>query len=63
MKFLLPMFCCSIAGCNATGDVMVPPYQTAVIKEEPTIVNRQLMDEQNATTLPEALKNVPSVTR
>jgi outer membrane receptor for monomeric catechols len=27
------------------------------------VVTRQLMDEQNATTLPDALKNVPSVTR
>ena len=42
---------------------MVPPYQDAVIKAEPTIVNRQLMDEQNATSLPDALRNVPSVTR
>jgi outer membrane receptor for monomeric catechols len=42
---------------------MVQPYQNALNPVEPTVVNRQLMDEQNATTLPEALKNVPGITR
>lgn len=42
---------------------MVAPYQNALIKAEPTTVDRQLMEEQNATTLPDTLKNVPSVTR
>lgn len=63
MKFLLPVLCSSLLACSATGAVMVPPYQNAAIKAEPTIIERQLMDEQNATTLGEALKNVPSVTR
>lgn len=63
MKIILPVLCIGIVACSATGAVMVPPYQTEVIKAEPTIINRQLMDEQNATTLPEALKNVPSITR
>jgi outer membrane receptor for monomeric catechols len=42
---------------------MVQPYQNTLVTVEPTVVTRQLMDEQNATTLPDALKNVPSVTR
>ena len=42
---------------------MVQPYQNALNPVEPTVVTRQLMDEQNATTLPDALKNVPSITR
>ena len=63
MKLMLPVLCSSLLACSATGAIMVPPYQNAVIKAEPTRIDRQLMDEQNATTLGEALKNVPSVTR
>ena len=63
MKFLPPVLCSSLLACSATGGVMAPPYQNAVIKAEPTIIDRQLMDEQNATTLGEAVKNVPSITR
>lgn len=63
MKFWFPMLCSSVTACNATGDVMVQPYQNALNPVEPTVVTRQLMDEQNATTLPDALKNVPSITR
>ena len=60
---LILLNCMFLMACSTTGEVMVPPYQDAVIKAEPTIVNRQLMDEQNTTTLPEALRNVPSVIR
>jgi outer membrane receptor for monomeric catechols len=59
----LSVFGSCLAGCSATGDVMVQPYQNTLVTAEPTVVTRQLMDEQNATTLPDALKNVPSVTR
>jgi outer membrane receptor for monomeric catechols len=52
-----------LTACHSTGEVMVQPYQNALNPVEPTVVNRQLMDEQNATTLSDALKNVPSVTR
>jgi outer membrane cobalamin receptor len=52
-----------LMACSTTGEVMVPPYQNQAIKAEPTVIERQLMDEQNATTLPEVLKNVPSITR
>ena len=63
MKWMLPLFCSALFACSTTGAVMVAPYQNALIKAEPTTVDRQLMEEQNATTLPDALKNVPSVTR
>ena len=63
MKLMRPLVCIWITGCSATGEVMVQPYQNALNPVEPTVVNRQLMDEQNATTLPEALKNVPGITR
>jgi len=63
MKLYLPLLCGCLTACSATGDVMVQPYQSALNPVEPTVVNRQLMDEQNATTLPQALKNVPSITR
>jgi outer membrane receptor for monomeric catechols len=59
----LPILASCLAGCSATGDVMVQPYQNTLVTAEPTVVTRQLMDAQNATTLPDALKNVPSVTR
>ena len=63
MKVLLPFCCSTLAACSATGEVMVQPYQNALNPVEPTTVTRQLMDEQNATTLPDALKNVPGITR
>ena len=60
---LFLLTCMFLMACSTTGEVMVPPYQDAVIKAEPTVVERQLLDEQNATSLPDALRNVPSVTR
>ena len=63
MNFGFPVLCSCLAACSATGDVMVQPYQNALNPLEPTTVTRQLMDEQNATTLPDALKNVPGITR
>ncbi len=63
MKFLGPFCCSTLAACTSTGEVMVQPYQNALNPVEPTTVTRQLMDEQNATTLSEALKNVPGITR
>ena len=63
MKLIPSLICVCITGCSGTGDVMVQPYQSALNPVEPTVVNRQLMDDQNATTLPDALKNVPGITR
>ncbi len=63
MKFLGPFCCSTLAACTSTGEVMVQPCQNALNPVEPTTVTRQLMDEQNATTLSEALKNVPGITR
>jgi len=59
----LTILASGLAGCSATGDVMVQPYQNTLVTPEPTVVARQIMDEQNATSVPDALKNVPSVTR
>ena len=63
MRWMLLLFCSGLLACSTTGAVMLAPYQSALIKAEPTTVDRQLMEEQNATTLSDALKNVPSVTR
>lgn len=63
MKLWLLLFCGYLTACSATGEVMVQPYQSELNPLEPTVINRQLMDEQNATTLPQALKNVPGMTR
>ncbi len=62
MKYGFALVCGGLAACSATGDVMVQPYQSALNPVEPTVVTRQLMDEQNATTLSDALKNVPNIT-
>lgn len=62
MRFLLSSLCGLLIACSATGEVMTVPYRDTQTPAGSTVVNRQLMDEQNATTLPEALKNVPGMT-